>query len=172
MSTLSEKSPRFATPSVASSIIAPTFFGHRGGDTLICFSHLRWKFVFQRPQHLMTRFAASKQVIVWEEPTAAETGAAASLDLMRLVISPVLASSNPRLEAQTVALAAGFGLSSGASMTALGEFHGVCKAAISARVRGWAGRLGIRLTLPRDCKENTANYRLFNRTKFGQSTKL
>ena len=30
---------------------------------LICFSHLRWDFVFQRPQHLMTRFAATRQVI-------------------------------------------------------------------------------------------------------------
>ncbi len=35
---------------------------------LICFSHLRWSFVFQRPQHLMTRFAASHDVIYWEEP--------------------------------------------------------------------------------------------------------
>ena len=82
MTTLSDKSPRFATPPVASSIIAPTFFGHRGGDTLICFSHLRWKFVFQRPQHLMTRFAQTKRVIVWEEPMPAEAGAVASLDLL------------------------------------------------------------------------------------------
>jgi UDP-galactopyranose mutase len=35
---------------------------------LICFSHLRWNFVFQRPQHLMTRFAAERRVIFWEEP--------------------------------------------------------------------------------------------------------
>lgn len=35
---------------------------------LVCFSHLRWDFVFQRPQHLMTRFAASHDVHVWEEP--------------------------------------------------------------------------------------------------------
>ena len=28
-----------------------------GPPLLICFSHLRWDFVFQRPQHLMTRFA-------------------------------------------------------------------------------------------------------------------
>ena len=35
--------------------------------TLICFSHLRWSFVFQRPQHLMTRFAASHRVLFWEE---------------------------------------------------------------------------------------------------------
>jgi UDP-galactopyranose mutase len=36
--------------------------------TLLCFSHLRWNFVFQRPQHLMTRFAREMQVIYWEEP--------------------------------------------------------------------------------------------------------
>ena len=36
--------------------------------TLICFSHLRWNFVFQRPQHLMSRFSREMQVIYWEEP--------------------------------------------------------------------------------------------------------
>jgi len=35
---------------------------------LICFSHLRWNFVFQRPQHLMSRFAREMNVIYWEEP--------------------------------------------------------------------------------------------------------
>jgi len=38
--------------------------------TLICFSHLRWNFVFQRPQHLMSRFAREMDVIYWEEPVA------------------------------------------------------------------------------------------------------
>ena len=36
--------------------------------TLLCFSHLRWDFVFQRPQHLMSRFARSMTVVYWEEP--------------------------------------------------------------------------------------------------------
>jgi len=40
----------------------------RGRQTLICFSHLRWNFVFQRPQHLMSRFAKGRRVIFWEEP--------------------------------------------------------------------------------------------------------
>ncbi|WP_375390737.1 UDP-galactopyranose mutase [uncultured Sphingomonas sp.] len=40
----------------------------RDRPTLICFSHLRWAFVFQRPQHLMTRFALANDVIFWEEP--------------------------------------------------------------------------------------------------------
>jgi len=36
--------------------------------TLLCFSHLRWDFVFQRPQHLMSRFADEMTVVYWEEP--------------------------------------------------------------------------------------------------------
>ena len=36
--------------------------------TLLCFSHLRWDFVFQRPQHLMSRFSREMNVIFWEEP--------------------------------------------------------------------------------------------------------
>jgi len=36
--------------------------------TLFCFSHLRWDFVFQRPQHLMTRLARRMRVVFWEEP--------------------------------------------------------------------------------------------------------
>jgi UDP-galactopyranose mutase len=40
-------------------------------NVLICFSHLRWNFVFQRPQHLMSRFAEARRVIYWEEPEAA-----------------------------------------------------------------------------------------------------
>ncbi len=35
---------------------------------LLCLSHLRWDFVFQRPQHLMTRAAAEHEVIFLEEP--------------------------------------------------------------------------------------------------------
>lgn len=35
---------------------------------LVCFSHLRWGFVFQRPQHLLTRFAKHTRVFFFEEP--------------------------------------------------------------------------------------------------------
>ena len=34
---------------------------------LICFSHLRWNFVFQRPQHLLTRFSKETRVFYVEE---------------------------------------------------------------------------------------------------------
>jgi UDP-galactopyranose mutase len=35
---------------------------------LVCFSHLRWDFVFQRPQHLLTRCAKHRRVFFVEEP--------------------------------------------------------------------------------------------------------
>ena len=35
---------------------------------LIVFSHLRWSFVFQRPQHLMSRLTVDRRVIFIEEP--------------------------------------------------------------------------------------------------------
>jgi len=35
---------------------------------LLCFSHLRWDFVFQRPQHLLSRAAKTMRVLFWEEP--------------------------------------------------------------------------------------------------------
>lgn len=39
-----------------------------GGPDLVCFSHLRWDFVFQRPQHLLTRCARDRRVFFVEEP--------------------------------------------------------------------------------------------------------
>ena len=38
------------------------------GVDLMCFSHLRWHFVTQRPQHLLTRCARTRRVFFWEEP--------------------------------------------------------------------------------------------------------
>src|SRR3569832_1093786 len=35
---------------------------------LVCFSHLRWDFVFQRPQQLLTRFARKGRVFYFEAP--------------------------------------------------------------------------------------------------------
>lgn len=61
---------------------------------LVCFSHLRWDFVFQRPQHLLTRAARDYDVYYVEEPVV-EAGAAPHLRTSRrpegvTVIVPVL----------------------------------------------------------------------------------
>jgi glycosyltransferase involved in cell wall biosynthesis len=44
--------------------------GHRRATNfdLLCFSHLRWDFVFQRPQHLLSRCARDRRVFFIEEP--------------------------------------------------------------------------------------------------------
>jgi UDP-galactopyranose mutase len=38
------------------------------GLDLVCFSHLRWSFVYQRPQHLLSRFTKHTRVFFIEEP--------------------------------------------------------------------------------------------------------
>ena len=81
-----------------------------------------------------------RQVRAWEVKLGLSR---ASLALLKVVMSPILASRNPRLEAECIAMAARFGLSGGASMTERGEFHGVCKAAVSARVRTWVKDFGL-----------------------------
>jgi UDP-galactopyranose mutase len=78
--------------------------------TTICFSHLRWDFVFQRPQHLMTRFAAVGPTVYWEEPVSAPEGAAPSLQIRDggdgvTVVTPEL-SDAIQGEARTAALSA------------------------------------------------------------------
>ncbi len=40
---------------------------------LLVFSHLRWNFVYQRPQHLMSRFAKYRRVFYIEEPVFVNT---------------------------------------------------------------------------------------------------
>jgi UDP-galactopyranose mutase len=42
---------------------------------LVCFSHLRWNFVYQRPQHLMSRCARERRVFFVEEPDYADAPA-------------------------------------------------------------------------------------------------
>jgi UDP-galactopyranose mutase len=39
---------------------------------LLCFSHLRWDFVYQRVQHLLSRAATQYRVTFWEEPVYTE----------------------------------------------------------------------------------------------------
>ena len=41
---------------------------------LFCFSHLRWNFVYQRPQHLLSRAARDCSVVFFEEPLRTQSG--------------------------------------------------------------------------------------------------
>jgi UDP-galactopyranose mutase len=61
-------------------------------DTVLVLSHLRWNFVYQRPQHLLSRCARSRRVVFFEE--AIFDGARPELELRRqgnvLVATPHL----------------------------------------------------------------------------------
>ena len=65
-------------------------------DPIVCLSHLRWDFVFQRPQHLMSRFAAGRTVLVFEEPLPADPGAAVAVEVRTCPDSGVTVAT-PRL---------------------------------------------------------------------------
>jgi UDP-galactopyranose mutase len=77
-------------------------------NSLICFSHLRWNFVFQRPQHLMSRFADERRVIFWEEPEAALPGCEPALGVRTcaetgvVVVTPSLPEGMEEAEQEAV----------------------------------------------------------------------
>ena len=67
---------------------------------LICLSHLRWNFVFQRPQHLMSRYAISRRVYFVEEPILDHDAKAPTLSMeahgrLLVVVPHVPASFTP-----------------------------------------------------------------------------
>ncbi|MGI9046939.1 MAG: NAD(P)-binding protein [Burkholderiales bacterium] len=41
-------------------------------ESIVVFSHLRWDFVYQRPQHLLSRLARNRRVIFFQEPVLSE----------------------------------------------------------------------------------------------------
>ena len=78
----------------------------RQRPVLLCLSHLRWDFVFQRPQHLLTQAAATYEVIFFEEPEPTlQPDDAPYLQVRRtqegvLVATPLLPSSLDVLSAE------------------------------------------------------------------------
>ena len=53
------------TNAFTSTVLPP---GESGDTDLVVFSHLRWDFVYQRPQHLLSRCAKERRVFFIEEP--------------------------------------------------------------------------------------------------------
>ena len=53
---------------MSNELCPPSILNANESADLVCFSHLRWDFVFQRPQHLLTRCARERRVFFVEEP--------------------------------------------------------------------------------------------------------
>jgi glycosyltransferase involved in cell wall biosynthesis len=62
------------TECAAPAVLSPTLASSSVKPTLIVLSHLRWDFVTQRPQHLLTRAANDFRVIFVEEPVWVDGG--------------------------------------------------------------------------------------------------
>ena len=50
------------------AVIPPSVLNAGETTDLVCFSHLRWDFVYQRPQHILSRCAKERRVFFVEEP--------------------------------------------------------------------------------------------------------
>jgi UDP-galactopyranose mutase len=71
-------------------------------DDVLCFSHLRWGFVYQRPNHLMSRCARERRVFFVEEPVFDSGPARVVLDAVEKNVSlvvPHLPNGTPAPEA-------------------------------------------------------------------------
>jgi glycosyltransferase involved in cell wall biosynthesis len=65
---------------------------------IVCFCHLRWDFVYQRPQHILSRFAKRSRVFVVEEPIFTEQPSflnVSSRDEQLFIITPHLNHDTP-----------------------------------------------------------------------------
>src|SRR5436305_14914240 len=76
--TLTDTKATKATDSLFSHLSQLKYSGDSTSETtqtpdLICLSHLRWDFVYQRPQHLLSRAAKDRRVFFVEEPIFGDT---------------------------------------------------------------------------------------------------
>ena len=62
---------------------------------LLVFSHLRWHFVTQRPQHLLIRAARTRKVFFWEEPCRHEVGSSSEFGVKGGVLEFLHVDNNP-----------------------------------------------------------------------------
>ena len=72
--------------------ISEVFLSELFSNDILCFSHLRWGFVYQRPQHLITRFAKHTRVFFIEEPVYHDGNATMQVSLQDsvYVVTPYL----------------------------------------------------------------------------------
>ncbi len=124
--------------------------------TLVCFSHLRWDFVFQRPQHLMALLARDFPVIFWEEPVYGPAGS-----------EPSIASRSPFQNVTVVTPHLPEVLSAPAATAALRTLLDTCVAGSAAPLILWyytpmmlpfSRHLSAACTIY-DCMDELANFR-------------
>ncbi|MCA3628638.1 MAG: glycosyltransferase [Methylobacterium sp.] len=86
----SARLPDVLAPVQAEQAMSPS------ASLLLCLSHLRWDFVFQRPQHLLTRAAGEWRVLFHEEPIFDQISSAQT---RRRIVAPNIEVITPHLPA-------------------------------------------------------------------------
>ncbi|MGE5223224.1 MAG: UDP-galactopyranose mutase [Omnitrophica WOR_2 bacterium] len=72
---------------------------------MVCFSHLPWNFVYQRPQHLLTRFAQNRRVFYVEEPEIDESSSRLKISHDKsgvVIVVPVINKALDKFEGRAV----------------------------------------------------------------------
>ena len=128
--------------------------------TVLCFSHLRWDFVFQRPQHLMVNFSSSSDILFWEEPILS-VGAALP-KLMTRKVAPRITVITPNLPA---------GLNADEERSALKTLLETCLSEVEGPIIRWyytpmmlpfSHDVGAVCTIY-DCMDELANFKFASR---------
>ena len=103
---------------------------------LVCFSHLRWDFVYQRPQHLMSRFAKDRRVFFIEEPVFHDGGSEFRVEPREdgmHVVKPFVKNGSPDVERELRT-----GLDDLMRSSSIGEFTAWY---YTPMMLGWSGHL-------------------------------
>ena len=92
---LLRKESSYATPS-SRIMTSPTKPVKKPAYEMIVFSHLRWDFVYQRPQHLISRLSKTRKTLFIEEPIG--KGPNQSIGYEIEVVSPTLSVLKPKVD--------------------------------------------------------------------------
>src|SRR5690606_8844649 len=89
---LLRKESSYATPS-SRIMTSPTKPVKKPAYEMIVFSHLRWDFVYQRPQHLISRLSKTRKTLFIEEPIGKDPNQSIGYELE--AVSPSLSVPSP-----------------------------------------------------------------------------
>lgn len=123
---------------------------------LVCLSHLRWDFVYQRPQHLLSRFAKARRVFFVEEPTFGEGPMRLDVSVRDCGVHVVVPRLPPALESEEALAAVQRGM-----IDRLFAEHGIVKPILwyyTPMAISWTGHLQAAATVY-DCMDELSAFK-------------